>query len=218
MKNGAKGGTPVKNTKKRSSKKIDKILKIKLNALERLFYNTLINLSNKLRHSTYVKYTRINPFIEDLTDWKERGKYFFGKDNVTLYGSSSVVGNVQVGENTWIGPYTALDGTGGLIIGKNCSISSKVNIISHDTIKWALSGGKESYEYAPIKIGDNCFLGTGAFVGKGVTIGNNCLIAANSVVTNNFDDFSIIGGIPARKIGVVEFKDDLKISLKYSKK
>ena len=132
---------------------------------------------------------------------------------MTVYGSSNISGNIEVGENTWIGPYTALDGSGGLIIGKNCSISSKVNIVSHDTIKWALSGGLEGYEHAPIRIGNNCFIGTGAFIGKGVTIGNNCLVAANSVVTNDFEDFSIIGGIPGKKIGKVLITDDKKVKL-----
>ncbi|MEK9613580.1 MAG: acyltransferase [Flavobacteriaceae bacterium] len=191
-------------------------MKKKLNFIEFFFYKTLISLANKLRDYTYAKYSRVNPFIEDLTDWKERGKYLFGKENVTVYGSSNISGNIEVGENTWIGPYTALDGSGGLIIGKNCSISSKVNIVSHDTIKWALSGGLEGYEHAPIRIGDNCFIGTGAFIGKGVSIGNNCLVAANSVVTNDFDDFSIIGGIPGKKIGKVLVTDDKKVKLVFN--
>ena len=188
-------------------------MKKRLNIIEFIFFKTLTSLAIKLRDYTYIKYSRVNPFIEDLTDWKERGKFLFGKDNITVYGSSNVSGNVAVGENTWIGPYTALDGSGGLTIGENCSISSKVNIVTHDTVKWALSGGIESRQYAPIKIGNNCFIGTGAFIGKGATIGNNCLIAANSVVTKDFGDCSIVGGIPARKIGTVKVKKNQKIEL-----
>ena len=65
------------------------------------------------------------PFTEDITDWK-KGKFLFGGENITIYDSSTVAGEVKVGDNTWIGPYTALDGTGGLTIGNNCSISSGV--------------------------------------------------------------------------------------------
>jgi len=175
--------------------------------------NKIISIQKKLRTNTLKEFKRINPTMEDITDWKEKGNFLYGDKNITIYDSSTITGDVEIGENTWIGPFTALDGTGGLKIGKNCSISSKVNIVSHDSIKWALSGGKESYEYAPINIGNNCFLGTGAFVGKGVNIGNNCLIAANSVVTTDFKDYSIIGGIPARKIGHVIISKNHKVEL-----
>lgn len=177
------------------------------------FLDKFLSIQKKLWSFTLKNFKRINPTMEDITDWKGKGEFLFGKKNITVYNSSTISGDVEIGENTWIGPYTALDGTGGLKIGKNCSISSKVNIVSHDSVKWALSGGSAQYEYAPISIGDNCFVGTGAFVGKGVTIGNNCLIAANSVVTKNFDDFSIIGGTPAKKIGHVVVKKNEEVEL-----
>ena len=123
--------------------------------------------------------------------------------NITIYDSCTITGNVKIGENTWIGPYTALDGTGGLTIGKNCSISASVNIISHDTVKWALTGGKKGYENEPISIGDNCFIGTGAFISKGISIGNCCLIGAGAVVTKNIPANSIAFGVPARIVGKV---------------
>lgn len=175
--------------------------------------NKILSIQKKLWSYTLNKFRRINPTMEDITDWKEKGKFLFGEKNITIYDSSSITGDVEIGENTWVGPFTALDGTGGLKIGENCSISSKVNIVSHDSIKWALSGGQESYEYAPISIGDNCFIGTGAFIGKGISIGNNCLIAANSVVTNDVEDYSIVGGTPARKIGDVIVNKNQKIEL-----
>lgn len=188
-------------------------MKKKLTEDEVDLLNKILSIQKKLWSYTLKKFRRINPTMEDITDWKEKGKFLFGEKNITVYDSSTIAGDVEIGENTWVGPFTALDGTGGLKIGKNCSISSKVNIVSHDSIKWALSGGVESYEYAPISIGDNCFIGTGAFVGKGVSIGNNCLIAANSVVTNDVKDYSIVGGIPARKIGHVIVKSNQKIEL-----
>ena len=94
---------------------------------------------------------------------------------------------MKVGEDTWIGPYTALDGGEcGIEIGSNCSISSGVNIIGHDSVKWALSGGSQNHEYAPIRIGDNCFIGTNVVITKDVTIGNHCLVGANAVVSKSF--------------------------------
>jgi acetyltransferase-like isoleucine patch superfamily enzyme len=168
------------------------------------FFKTYCELTAILDGETTRLYKRSNPSIENLTDWKKRGDELFGKGkNITVYNTCSVVGDVNVGENTWIGPYTALDGNGGLSIGKNCSISAGVNIVSHDSVKWALSGGKHPYEFAPIKIGDNCFIGTGAFISKGVTIGKHCLIGAGAVVTSDIPDYSIALGVPARIKGKV---------------
>ena len=128
----------------------------------------IIKSIKKLWSYTFMKYKRVNPTFEDITNWKSKGEFLFGKKNITVYDSASIVGDVEIGENTWVGPFTALDGTGGIKIGQNCSISSGVSIVSHDSIKWALSGGKEKYEYDKIAIGDNCFIGTRAFICKGV--------------------------------------------------
>ena len=61
-----------------------------------------------------------------------------------------------------------LDGSGGLEIGSNCSISCGVQIYSHDTVAWALSGGKEEYEYEKTSIGDSCYIGPNTIIQKGV--------------------------------------------------
>jgi acetyltransferase-like isoleucine patch superfamily enzyme len=168
------------------------------------FIKLLMSIQDDLNDFTSEKYKRVNPFIEDVTDWKKRGEKIFGKGkNITVYNTCTVVGDVTVGENTWIGPYTALDGGGGLKIGKNCSISAGVNIVTHDSVKWALSGGMHPYEYQPIEIGDNCFIGTGAFITRGVKIGKHCLIGAGAVVTKDIPDFSIALGVPAKIKGRV---------------
>ena len=74
----------------------------------------LIELQRRLRDETMQKYGRVNPMVEDITDWKERGEFIFGKGkNITVYNTCAIVGDVEVGQNTWIGPYTAIDGGGG---------------------------------------------------------------------------------------------------------
>jgi acetyltransferase-like isoleucine patch superfamily enzyme len=169
----------------------------------------LILLQKQLGDQTRAKFKRINPFVEDLTDWKERGAYWLGEDkNVTIYNSTTLVGDVSIGENTWIGPYCSLDGTAGLSIGKNCSISLGCQILTHDTAKWALSGGKMPYEYGPTKIGDNCFLGSYVVVLKGITIGNHCLVGAGAVVTHDVPDFSVVLGVPGKVAGKVKLDSE----------
>lgn len=54
-----------------------------------------------------------------------------------------------------------------------------------------------------ITIGDDSWIGAGALVLPNVEIGKFVVIGAAAVVTKNVDDYSIMAGNPARKIGDV---------------
>ena len=149
---------------------------------------------NYVRHN----FNRVLPIPEMITDRWEKAKYLgFGK-NCSIYDSSIVIGDVKVGKDTWIGPNTILDGSGGLSIGNNCSISAGVQIYSHDSVKWAISGGKKQYEHAFTKVGNNCYIGPNTIIAKGVTIGNNCIIGANSFVNRSLSTGSKAAGNPVK--------------------
>jgi len=182
----------------------------------RRLLNDLRDLHFALRAETCEKYRRINPFYEDLFEWKERGACWpnAGK-NVTIYNSTTVVGDVEIGDNTWIGPFCSLDGTGGLDIGRFCSLSLGCQILTHDTVMFALSSGKLPYEYSRVSIGDCCFLGVHSVVVRGVKIGNQCVIGAGAVVTRDVPDRTIVAGAPARRIGYVDLEPNGLIKLKY---
>ena len=176
----------------------------------------LRELHKELRGDTKENFQRINPFYEDLFDWRERGAFWCDSSkNVTIYNSTTVIGNVEIGDNTWIGPFCSLDGGGGLTIGRYCSISTGCQIVTHDTVRWALSGGKLPYEYAPIKIGDCCFIGSHAIITKGVTIGDQCVIGAGAVVTKDVPPLTIVGGVPASTIGKVVILDTGELLLQF---
>lgn len=163
------------------------------------FINYLIKKvykSNRLSINT--KFNRTLPFTETIVDRKEKAKYLGFGEGTSIYDNSIVIGNVKVGKNTWIGPYTILDGSGNLTIGNNCSISAAVQIYTHDTVKWAISGGSELYEYLPVKIGNNCYIGPNVIISKGVTLGDCCIVGANSFVNQSFNNNSKIAGNPAK--------------------
>jgi len=136
-------------------------------------------------------------------------------EGTSIYHNSYVFGDVRVGKNTWIGPFTILDGSGQLEIGSNCSISSGVQIYSHDTVMWALSEGKAEYEKRPVRIGDCCYIGSQTVITKGVAIGNYIVIGALSLVNKDIPDNSIAMGAPAKIVGEVIIEKEGKIDFHY---
>jgi len=50
---------------------------------------------------------------------------------------------------------------------------------------------------APVKIGDNVWIGMNAVILKGVTIGDNSVVAAGAVVTKSVPANTIVAGNPA---------------------
>lgn len=121
-------------------------------------------------------------------------------------------------------------GNSDLKIGKYCSIANDVNFILdsgfHDFFKITpypliqnlykkdetliLNGVsttkgdiKSSYPniLKKIEVGNDVWIGANVTILPGVKIGNCCTILAGAIVTKSFDDFSIIAGIPAVKIG-----------------
>src|SRR2546423_10331063 len=101
-------------------------------------HRALLDLHRALRHEMKARWNRSVPFADELFDRWERAAFLGFGSGASIYDSSLVLGDVQVGEETWIGPFTVLDGRGGLTIGKYCSISAGVQLYSHDTVKWAL--------------------------------------------------------------------------------
>lgn len=170
-----------------------------------------------LREEIRGKWQRSLPFEEELFDRWERARSLGFGEGSSVYQQSYIYGDVKVGANTWIGPLTILDGTGGLTIGDNCSISAGVQIYTHDTVRWALSGGKAKYEYAPVRIESCCHIGAQAVIIKGVTIGDRSIIGALSFVNRNIPPCSVAVGIPARVIGKVEVSGEGNVRIVYLK-
>jgi acetyltransferase-like isoleucine patch superfamily enzyme len=170
-------------------------------------WSSLVALHERLRDHSWSSYRRANPFTEELFDWKEKGAFVGGED-VTVYDSVHLIGDVAIGDHSWVGPGCMLDGSGGLTIGCYCSIASGAQLVSHDTVRWALSGGRLPYERSPVVIEDHCFIGTYAVVLRGVRVGTESVVAAGSVVKDDVPSRTIVAGAPARPVGRVEFVGD----------
>ena len=150
------------------------------------------------------EYKRSLSFQDGAFDRWERARRLGFAEGASIYNSALVYGDVRVGRNTWVGPNTLLDGTGGgLEIGDFCSVSAGVQIYTHDTVLWALSGGALGRAQAGVRVGDCVYIGSQSIIAAGVTIGSRCVIGANSFVNRDVPDRTVVGGSPARRLGTV---------------
>lgn len=113
--------------------------------------------------------------------------------------------HITIGVDTIIGEQATLDGRkqlpnshGGLEIGNHVDIASQVMI-------WTSEHDIHSEDMHPIEekviIEDYVFIGPRAIILPGVTIGKGAVVGAGAVVTKNVAPLTIVGGIPAVKIG-----------------
>jgi acetyltransferase-like isoleucine patch superfamily enzyme len=144
-------------------------------------------------------------------------------DHVSCYAGCSFA----IGENgrCTVGNFTLLNGAlimaeENIEIGSHCLVSWNVGIADSDfhplEPAQRLVDAKALAPYfknrparpklrtAPVRIGDNVWIGMNAVILKGVTIGENSVVAAGAVVTKSVEPNTVVGGNPA--IVVKKFK------------
>jgi acetyltransferase-like isoleucine patch superfamily enzyme len=159
------------------------------------------------------RFHRDLPFEELVFDRWERAKRLGFAESASIYHNTYVMGDVKVGQHTWVGPFVMLDGQAGIDIGDYCSISTGVQIYTHDTVRWALSGGEAPFERGAVRIGNCTYVGSQSVVLRGVTIGDHCVVGAHSLINSDIPPYTIAFGVPARPRGRVEIADDGEIHL-----
>lgn len=136
-------------------------------------------------------------FGDLYTDRWETARFLgFGK-GTSCYDNVLVIGNVVVGEHTWIGPNVILDGSGGLSIGSYCSISAGVQIYTHDTVEWTTSLGEAGVQKMSTQIGNGVYIGPNVVIQKGIKIGDRAVIGAMSFVNRDVAASARVYGTPA---------------------
>lgn len=117
---------------------------------------------------------------------------------------------IHIGRNCVIGNDAFLDGRGGLYVADNVNIGGHVQVYTMDHDPQSPDFAARS---GPVSIGPRAYVATRATVLAGVTIGEGAVVAAGAVVTRDVGPYTIVGGVPARKIG--ERPAHLSYTLKY---
>ena len=172
---------------------------------------------SRMRDDMRNTYHRVLPSGELIFNRFDKGRYLHCGENSSVYDTSVVMGEVQIGDHVWVGPYTLLEGSNAkLTIGNYVSIDAGVMIYTHDSTKHYVSGGICPFEYGAVSIGDYTVIGTMSIIRHGVKIGDHCVIAANSYVKEDIPDYSIAAGNPAKVIGRVVL-DGKDVRFEYNK-
>ena len=126
---------------------------------------------------------------------------YFGGDKLIKYLRQQ---GMTIGENCRIFTDISTSESYLVEIGDNTTISGNVSLITHDaSIQKTLPGVTDVF--GRIRIGKNCFIGSGTIIMYGVTLADNTIVAAGSVVTKSVIECGkIIGGNPAKIIGDVD--------------
>ena len=106
--------------------------------------------------------------------------------------------NIIVGKNVFFNSGCRLQDHGGIFIGDNVLFGHNVVLatLDHD-----LDPAKRDLLHcAPIRIGNDVWVGANATITKGVIIGDGAVIAAGAVVTRDVPPRTVVGGVPAKVI------------------
>ena len=135
-----------------------------------------------------------------------------GEKAVIYYGTEiRQPSKIRIGKGSIIGDNSILDGRNGIVIGDNVVFASNVRIWTeqHDhRDPWFRC---ETQEHGPVIINDRAWIGSHTVILHSVHIGEGAVVAAGAVVTHDIPPYTIVAGIPAKKVG--ERNPDLRYEM-----
>jgi acetyltransferase-like isoleucine patch superfamily enzyme len=155
-----------------------------------------LDLVDVLVRTKRERFARVLPLADYFVDRWDKGRMLGFGEGTSVYDSSLVIGDVKMGQRCWVGPFTVLDGSGGLEIGDACTFSAGSQVYTHDSIDATLTGAP--IVRSPVRIGHRVYVGPNAVIARGVTIGDDVVIGANSLVLDDVPTGARAAGNPAR--------------------
>lgn len=113
--------------------------------------------------------------------------------------------NILIGDNSGIGKNCFLNDANTISIGNDVLMGPDVMIFTtnHLTAKKSLIR-MQGYEFGEVYIGNDVWIGARVIILPNVIVGEGAVIAAGAVVTKDVEPYTIVGGVPAKEIGIRE--------------
>ncbi|MFB7140591.1 2,3,4,5-tetrahydropyridine-2,6-dicarboxylate N-acetyltransferase [Gottfriedia sp. NPDC056225] len=122
-----------------------------------------------------------------------RDQVTIGDNAVIMMGAVINIGAV-IGEGTMIDMNAVLGGRA--TTGKNCHVGAGA----------VLAGVIEPPSANPVILEDNVLIGANAVVLEGIKVGEGAVVAAGAIVTEDVAPYTVVAGVPARKIKDIDDK------------
>jgi acetyltransferase-like isoleucine patch superfamily enzyme len=110
-----------------------------------------------------------------------------------------VTGTINIGDDCTVNAFTVVRGT--VTMGDGVRIGAHTSILGFNhSMDPAEPVFKQPLTSKGITIGDDVWIGSNVVVLDGVTVGSHAVLAAGAVVTKDVQEWSVVGGNPARRI------------------
>lgn len=152
----------------------------------------------------------LNDYIEGCSE--RRIKVVLKKVGVDVKNSANVkkglildntyfnYGNLSIGENVFLGRRVFLDLANRIAIRKDAVVSEGVSIMTHQDVGERMLKSYYKRKDGEVILDEGCFIGANATILCGVRIGKCSVVAAGAVVTKDVDDYTVVGGVPAKNL------------------
>lgn len=152
----------------------------------------------------------INKYIEKCSE--RELKFLLNKLNASVAYSANVreglildntyncYNKIKIEDNCYIGKKVFIDLVSDVVIKKDAVISAGVTILTHEDVGDRIMNKYYKRKVGSVEIGEGAWIGANSIVLAGVKIGKCAVIGAGALVNKDIEDYTVVGGVPARVI------------------
>jgi maltose O-acetyltransferase len=121
-------------------------------------------------------------------------------------GPRVYIGNgskIHVGNRSAINAWSRIEAVDDIYIGSNVDIGPQVIVYTsdHNFERRDRLVQEQGFSFAPVRIGNDVYIGARVIVRKGVTIHDGAVVGSAAVVTKDVPPYTVVVGVPARPVG-----------------